>query len=149
MCGISGFVPTRGPHLHHGELIRRMAGVQHHRGPDGEGFERRPGCELGFRRLAIMDADASALPFHNHDKTIWSICNGEIYNAPELRDELRARGHLFQTGVDTEILPVLYGELGAAMVDRLDGMFAMAVWDERDGTLFLARDRTGEKPLFY
>lgn len=149
MCGISGLVPTGGPYVRRDDLIRRMAGVQRHRGPDGEGFEQRPGCELGFRRLAIMDAGAPALPFHNPEKTVWSVCNGEIYNAPELRKELQARGHVFHTNVDTEILPALYGELGAAMVDRLDGMFAMAVWDEREGALLLARDRTGEKPLFY
>lgn len=120
-----------------------------HRGPDGEGSVARQGCELGFRRLAIIDLQAASQPYGNADGTIWSVCNGEIYNAPELRADLQARGYRFRTEVDTEVLPFLYQEYGPHLARHLDGMFAFAIWDDRNGTLVLGRDRAGEKPLFY
>ena len=120
-----------------------------HRGPDGEGFASLDGCTLGFRRLAILDLAAESPPFPNEDRTVWTVCNGEIYNADELEERLRSRGHRFRTGVDTEVLPHLYEEHGSDLVDHLDGMFAFAIWDARSRTLVLGRDRAGEKPLFY
>lgn len=120
-----------------------------HRGPDGEGFAHRDGCDLGFRRLAIVDLAAHSPPFANQDESIWTICNGEIYNGDELRAQLVGRGRRFRTQVDTEVLPHLYEERGPEFVSLLDGMFAFAVWDERRRQLVLGRDRAGEKPLFY
>jgi asparagine synthase (glutamine-hydrolysing) len=106
-------------------------------------------CSFGFRRLAIIDVAAPSPPFANEDRTIWSVANAEIYNGDELRLALEGRGHAFHTGVDTEVIPHLYEEHGVELVPRLDGMFALAVWDERREILLLARDRAGEKPLFY
>ena len=126
-----------------------MASTMVHRGPDGEGYEARDDCALGFRRLAIIDVTAESPPFPNEDRSIWSICNGQIYNAPDLTEELVAKGHTLRTKTDTEVIPHLYEEHGADLVERLNGMFAFAVWDEPRGRLLLARDRAGEKPLFY
>lgn len=130
-------------------MVRRMAASLTHRGPDGEGYVTSGRCSLGFRRLAIMDPTAPSAPFANEDRTIWSIANAEIYNGAELKSDLAARGHGLATGVDTEVLPHLYEEDGADLVRRLDGMFALAIWDSRRERLLLARDRAGEKPLFY
>ena len=126
-----------------------MAETMVHRGPDGEGYAALDDCALGFRRLAIIDVAAQSPPFPNEDKSIWSICNGQIYNAPDLTAELRSKGHTLRTKTDTEVIPHLYEEHGADLVERLNGMFALAVWDEPRGRLLLARDRAGEKPLFY
>jgi asparagine synthase (glutamine-hydrolysing) len=126
-----------------------MAETMVHRGPDGEGYEALADCALGFRRLAIIDVDAESPPFPNGDRSIWSICNGQIYNAPDLFAMLEAKGHTFRTETDTEVIPHLYEEYGADLVDHLNGMFAFAVWDEPRQRLLLARDRAGEKPLFY
>ena len=126
-----------------------MTATLAHRGPDGEGFARLDGCDLGFRRLAIVDLAAPSPPFPNEDETVWVVCNGEIYNSDQLRGDLKARGHRFRTGVDTEVLPHLYEEYGLNLVDRLDGMFAFAIWDSRRRRLCIGRDRAGEKPLFY
>jgi asparagine synthase (glutamine-hydrolysing) len=126
-----------------------MTATMVHRGPDGEGHASRKGCDLGFRRLAIIDLDASASPLASEDGTVWTVCNGELYNGAELRADLEARGHRFHTRMDTEVIPHLYEEHGPAMLDRLDGMFAFAVWDETRRTLVLGRDRAGEKPLFF
>jgi len=120
-----------------------------HRGPDGEGFASCAGCSLGFRRLAIIDVEASSPPFANGDESIWSVCNGQIYNAPDLTQSLVAKGHTLRTATDTEVIPHLYEEHGADLVNHLNGMFAFAVWDEPRRRLLLARDRAGEKPLFY
>jgi asparagine synthase (glutamine-hydrolysing) len=131
------------------EIVRRMTSTMVHRGPDGEGYVSRDGCSLGFRRLAIVDLDAHSPPFPNEERTVWTVCNGEIYNGAELRAELEARGHRFHTGVDTEVIPHLYEEHGPDLIHRLDGMFAFAIWDEKTRTLVLGRDRAGEKPMFF
>jgi asparagine synthase (glutamine-hydrolysing) len=149
MCGLVGIVGCRAPDAERRELVHAMAATMAHRGPDGEGYEARADCALGFRRLAIIDVAAESPPFPNEDRSVWSICNGQIYNAPELTDELQARGHQLRTKTDTEVIPHLYEEHGAELVTRLNGMFAFAVWDEPRGRLLLARDRAGEKPLFY
>lgn len=149
MCGLAGVLGLARPDSARDEIVRRMTATMVHRGPDGEGYAFRDGCALGFRRLAIVDLDAHSPPFPNEDRTIWTVCNGEIYNGAELRAELESRGHRFQTGVDTEVIPHLYEEDGPDLIHRLDGMFAFAVWDETRRTLVLGRDRAGEKPLFY
>jgi asparagine synthase (glutamine-hydrolysing) len=149
MCGIAGIVSLDGRARDRQEIVRRMMATMTHRGPDGEGCSEHGPCALGFRRLAIVDLEAAAPPFANDDRSVWSICNGEIYNSPALRHELEERGHRLDTGVDTEVIPHLYDELGADFLDRLNGMFALAVWDTRRNSLILARDRAGEKPLFY
>jgi asparagine synthase (glutamine-hydrolysing) len=149
MCGLAGVLGRPGPDPERREAVRRMTATLMHRGPDGEGYASRDGCDLGFRRLAIVDLDAAPPPFPNEEGTVWTVCNGEIYNGLELKAELEQAGHRFRTGVDTEVIPHLYEEHGDSFVDYLDGMFAFALWDERRRLLMLGRDRAGEKPLFY
>jgi asparagine synthase (glutamine-hydrolysing) len=149
MCGLAGTVGHSGIDPECNAIVRRMSATMIHRGPDGEGYAFRDGCALGFRRLAIVDLDAPSPPFANESGTIWTVCNGEIYNADELRTRLEAKGHRLRTRVDTEVIPHLYEEHGPGMVQHLDGMFAFAVWDEPSRTLMLGRDRAGEKPLFF
>ena len=122
-----------------------------HRGPDGSACLTCMGgrCLLGHCRLAIIDLEGGAQPMSNEDETIWVILNGEIYNYIEIREKLIAQGHRFRTQSDTEILVHLYEEKGHALLDDLDGMFAFAIVDEKKEELFLARDRFGEKPLYY
>lgn len=149
MCGIVGIAGRPGRDTARRAAVRRMAGVLAHRGPDGAGEVERDGCALGFRRLAIVDVAGAIPPFPDESETVWSVCNGEIYNSDALRAELTARGHRFRTSVDTEVIPHLYQEYGSGLVERLDGMFALAVWDEPRRLLLLARDRAGEKPMLY
>jgi asparagine synthase (glutamine-hydrolysing) len=150
MCGICGIVGR--DEIDPGVLTRMTDSIRH-RGPDDEGFyvspPSRTNVGLGFRRLAIIDLDTGNQPIANEDGSIRVVFNGEIYNFPELRDELEARGHVFSTRADTEVIVHLYEELGAGCVKRLNGMFAFAVWDARDQSLLLARDRFGKKPLYY
>ncbi len=148
MCGIAGIVGVA-PNPSRRDAMRPMTRALAHRGPDGESFFDRSPCHFGFRRLAIVDVDAPLPPFSDEAGGIFSICNGEIYNADDLRPALEARGHRFTTRVDTEVLPHLYEEHGPELLAHLDGMFAFAVWDEARGRLLLGRDRAGEKPLFW
>ncbi|HEX8714149.1 MAG TPA: asparagine synthase (glutamine-hydrolyzing), partial [Solirubrobacteraceae bacterium] len=145
MCGIAG--STHDPT---GRAVTAMCATLRHRGPDDEGVhsDGEAGVSIGARRLSIMDVAGGHQPLCNEDGTVWAAFNGEIYNHPKLREDLRARGHSFATGTDTEVLVHLYEEYGDAMVHALEGMFAFAVWDERERRLLLARDRFGEKPLF-
>ncbi len=131
--------------------LRVMATALAHRGPDDERFWMQPSAGVGFaiRRLAIIDLPGGHQPIANEDGTIVTICDGEIYNYRELRDELAARGHAFRSASDTEVIVHLYEEQGPAFLTRLRGMFALAVWDGRLGQLLLARDRAGKKPLYY
>ncbi len=154
MCGICGAVDRAGPVDR--DVLERMTRSLAHRGPDDEGLWVSPPREgascsagLGFRRLSIIDVAGGNQPIWNEDGTVAVIFNGEIYNFRELRAVLEARGHCFSTATDTEVIVHLYEDLGADCVTRLNGMFALAVWDTRDETLFLARDRLGEKPLYY
>jgi asparagine synthase (glutamine-hydrolysing) len=127
-----------------------MCAAMHHRGPDDEGVhtDGETGVSIGMRRLSIIDVEGGHQPICNEDRSVWVVCNGEIYNHPRLRAELQRRGHRFATSSDTEVLVHLYEEYGEDLVQALDGMFAFALWDERRGRLLLARDRFGEKPLF-
>ncbi|MFF4348678.1 asparagine synthase (glutamine-hydrolyzing) [Streptomyces sp. NPDC001530] len=131
------------------DVVRRMCGLIAHRGPDGEGFHNGPSVALGMRRLAIIDVAGGDQPVFNEDRTVVAVFNGEIYNFPELRTELRNRGHRFRTASDSECLVHLYEEHGEELVHHLRGMFAFALWDANRRRLVLARDRVGKKPLYY
>jgi asparagine synthase (glutamine-hydrolysing) len=120
-----------------------------HRGPDDEGIRTQGPCGLGMRRLSIIDLAGGHQPIHNEDRSVWVVFNGEIYNFPELRQELEGRGHQFYTHSDTEVIVHLYEEMGADCVKKLRGMFAIALYDESRKALLLARDRLGKKPLYY
>ena len=126
-----------------------MADTLRHRGPDGEGFFLDPCLALGVRRLGIIDLETGGQPIANETETIWGALNGEIYNFRALRARLQRLGHCFATRSDTEVLVHAYEEYGVDCVRHLDGMFALAVWDVEQRTLLLARDRMGEKPLYY
>jgi asparagine synthase (glutamine-hydrolysing) len=129
--------------------VRRMCQTIVHRGPDDEGIYANGPAGLGMRRLSIIDLAGGRQPIHNEDQSLWVVFNGEIYNFPELRQELEARGHHFYTHSDTEVIVHLYEEMGSDCVQKLRGMFAIALWDERKQLLLLARDRMGKKPLHY
>ena len=142
MCGIAGVVGTQDQ-----ALITRMTAALRHRGPDHAGVYTQPGVQLGATRLSIIDLSAGSQPVFNESRRIAVVFNGEIYNHHALRNELRQRGHQFQTTTDTEVIVHLYEEDGERCLDRLHGMFAFAVLD--GDTLLLARDRLGIKPLYY
>src|SRR6266571_2260362 len=148
MCGIAGIIGRLGQPVE-GSEVRSMCAVMAHRGPDDEGLYLGPGVALGMRRLSIIDLETGHQPLSNEDGTIWAVCNGEIYNFRELRGELERRGHVLSTGSDAETIVHLYEEHGKGFVERLRGMFALAVWDEPRRQLLLARDRLGIKPLYY
>jgi asparagine synthase (glutamine-hydrolysing) len=126
-----------------------MADTIAHRGPDDEGYYISGPVGLGFRRLSIIDLATGHQPLSNEDGTVWIVFNGEIYNYRELRTSLQGKGHVFKTQTDTEVIVHLYEEYGEDCVKKLRGMFAFAIWDERQESLFLARDRVGIKPLYY
>ncbi|MCB9854458.1 MAG: asparagine synthase (glutamine-hydrolyzing) [Phycisphaerales bacterium] len=148
MCGIAGCVKFDTGDRVASSLIQAMTDALAHRGPDGEGFFVRGPVALGHRRLSIIDLTGGAQPLSNESGSLWLICNGEIYNHVELRRELAGRHH-FRTQSDSEVILHLYEEYGADCVEHLNGMFAFAIWDAREKTLFLARDRLGIKPLYW
>src|SRR5690348_6656548 len=148
MCGIAGII-GQADELVDAADVRRMCKTIIHRGPDDEGIYAVGPIGLGMRRLSIIDLAGGRQPVHNEDKSIWVVFNGEIYNFPDLRRELEARGHNFYTHSDTEVIVHLYEELGADCISKLRGMFAIALYDERRQALLLARDRLGKKPLYY
>ena len=149
MCGICGVAWTDPARPVGRDMLRRMADSLRHRGPDSEGFLAAPGVGLGFRRLAIVDLETGDQPIGNEDGSVSVVCNGEIYNYPELRKRLAAAGHRFSTASDVEVIVHLYEEHGLDFVRHLRGMFALALWDARNRRLVLARDRFGIKPLHY
>ncbi|HYL56782.1 MAG TPA: asparagine synthase (glutamine-hydrolyzing) [Gemmatimonadales bacterium] len=149
MCGIFGAVSLTGDPLKHPDCIAAMAAALAHRGPDGERIVGHERARLGARRLAIMDLTTGDQPFQNPDGSIWMVCNGEIYNAQALRQEGVRAGYPFRSTGDIETIVPLYERLGPDAVGRLDGMFGLAIWDDRRQRLILARDRAGEKPLFW
>jgi asparagine synthase (glutamine-hydrolysing) len=129
--------------------VRGMTGTLAHRGPDGDGYHVDLFAALGHRRLAIIDRAGGDQPMANEDGSCWIVFNGEVYNHRELRRELEGRGHAFRTHCDTEAIIHAYEEWGTDCVARLEGMFAFAIYDKRDRTVLLARDRLGKKPLFF
>jgi asparagine synthase (glutamine-hydrolysing) len=147
MCGIYGMVAERGA-LHHPEVFDFMGESLRHRGPDGHADFRKPHAAVGTERLRIIDLHERAdQPFASPDDAVWLECNGEIYNAPHIR--ARYPDYPYRSHSDVETILPLYLEHGADAVTQLDGMFGLAIYDDRDRTLLLARDRAGEKPLFY
>jgi len=149
MCGIAGIVGLNLLEPVDETRLKIMRDVLRHRGPDGEGLWAEGSVGLGFRRLAIIDVAGGAQPMPNEDGSVWVVFNGEIYNHARLRPWLEARGHRYRTRSDTETIVHLYEEEGERCVERLQGMFAFAVWDRTRRRLLLARDRLGIKPLYY
>src|SRR5213593_1085991 len=149
MCGIAGIVSLDLREPVEEARVKRMRDVLRHRGPDGEGLWAEGPVGLGHRRLAIVDVAGGHQPMANEDETVWITYNGEIYNHAALRPGLEARGHRYRTRSDTETILHAYEEDGERCVERLDGMFAFALWDRPRGRLLLARDRLGIKPLYY
>lgn len=149
MCGIAGIFNVDGASVEP-KVLKAMTDAIAHRGPDGEGFHVAAGVGLGHRRLAIIDlTDAAKQPMPNEDGSVWLTYNGEIYNFKELRKELEAKGHRFRSQTDSEVILHGYEDDGIDFVKRLNGMFAFALWDKRQGRLYLVRDRYGIKPLYY
>jgi asparagine synthase (glutamine-hydrolysing) len=146
MCGICGKYSPTGVQP---EELNHMLDTIAHRGPDDSGCYLRGRIGLGNRRLSIIDLHSGKQPISNEDGTIWVVYNGEMYNYPHLRTQLESKGHIFRTNSDTEAIVHLYEDLGDRCVEQIGGMFAFALWDEKQGKLLLARDRIGQKPLFY
>ncbi|MCI0521665.1 MAG: asparagine synthase (glutamine-hydrolyzing) [Chloroflexi bacterium] len=150
MCGICGWVSVNeGLREGAGEILRAMSLRLAHRGPDSDGFYLDERAALGFRRLSIIDLSTGDQPIGNEDGSAQIIFNGEAYNYQALRPELERKGHVFRTQSDTETILHAYEEYGEGCVERLRGMFALAIWDAKRRRLFLARDRMGKKPLYY
>jgi asparagine synthase (glutamine-hydrolysing) len=149
MCGIAGRFNYDRRLAVDPDVLRAMTDAVTHRGPDAEGHYVGAGIGLGHRRLSIIDLVSGDQPLANEDGTIQVVFNGEIYNFAALRDELQARGHVFRTKSDTEVIVHGYEEWGDRAIERFRGMFAIAIWDERRRRLVLARDRVGVKPLYY
>jgi asparagine synthase (glutamine-hydrolysing) len=149
MCGIVGIVEQDLERPVRALDLERMVRTLNHRGPDEEGSVLLPGVGLGMRRLSIVDIAGGQQPFGNEDGTIQVVANGEIYNFPDIKSELAARGHTFRSRSDVEVLVHAYEEYGESFLSRVRGMFALALWDGRTRTLLAARDRAGEKPLYY
>jgi len=149
MCGIAGLFDTRGQRDFAPQLMERINNVQAHRGPDELGLHMEPGLAFGHRRLSVIDLSTGQQPLFNEDHSVAIVFNGEIYNYQALTTELKALGHVFRTRSDTEVIIHAWESWGEACVQHLRGMFAFAVWDRNQQTLFLARDRMGVKPMFY
>ncbi|MDF2670489.1 MAG: asparagine synthase [Paenibacillus sp.] len=151
MCGITGWVDYRKDLTHYPSILINMTDTMALRGPDASGNWLTTHCALGHRRLSVMDPENGAQPMTRRrgDYAFTIVYNGELYNAPELKRELELRGHRFSTTCDTEVLLVSFIEWGRSCVDRLNGIFAFAIWSEEDESLFAARDRVGVKPFFY
>ncbi|HLU07857.1 MAG TPA: asparagine synthase (glutamine-hydrolyzing), partial [Woeseiaceae bacterium] len=149
MCGFCGIYAPADPDAIDRELVLQMTRLMAERGPDAEGLYFAGPIALGHRRLTIIDLSAGEQPVFNEDRSVLVVFNGEIFNFQELRKDLERRGHAFRTNTDTEVIVHAYEEYGASCVDHFRGMFAFAVFDKRDGKIFLARDRMGIKPLYY
>jgi asparagine synthase (glutamine-hydrolysing) len=148
MCGICGILNTDREPVKR-TFLERMNTAIVHRGPDGDGYFYAPGVGLAMRRLAIIDLDTGDQPIPNEDETIWIVFNGEIFNFPELRAALEKRDHRFRTQTDTECIVHLYEEYGDDCIQHLRGQFAFAIWDQPKERLLIARDRLGQKPIYY
>lgn len=148
MCGICGVFDFRGGAVQR-DLVRKMSNAIRHRGPDGEGLYVCGQIGLGHRRLSIIDLQGGNQPITNEDDSMAIIFNGEIYNFVELREELEKNGHVFKTRSDTEVILHAYEEWGIDCLDHFNGIFAFAIWDQKQKRLFIARDHIGIKPLYY
>ena len=150
MCGIAGYLNLHSDPARSREIVSQMNQRQRHRGPDDEGVHVSWPLALGHRRLSVVDLSVAARqPMTNEDGTLWLTYNGEIYNFLERRSQLLARGHRFRSQTDAEVLLHLYEEVKEDCLQRVEGMFAFALWDQKSQRLMLARDRLGEKPLHY
>lgn len=149
MCGIAGIVNLKQHKPISSDALRKMVSIQKHRGPDETGAYIDDNIGLAHARLSIIDLKDGTQPIHNEDKSLWIIYNGEVFNYPELRQELVRRGHKFYTSSDTEVILHLYEDKGINCLKELNGQFAFAIWDSNNRTLFLARDRVGILPLYY
>ncbi len=149
MCGIHGILSLDDRYVPEPSALRAMAQITRHRGPDDEGAYADARIQLGMRRLSIIDLSGGHQPIANENRTVWAVCNGEIYNFRELRSELRAQGHQFSTDSDSEVIVHLYEQHGDDFVTRLNGMFGFALWDVTRQRLLLGRDRLGVKPVYY
>ena len=149
MCGICGVLNLAPSKRTDRAVIQQLLEMIHHRGPDGIGIYSDENFTFGNTRLSIIDLETGDQPISNEDETLWVVLNGEIYNYIELRQELEIRGHHFKTKSDTETLLHAYEEFGVGCLDRLNGQFSLAIWNNVNHTLFLARDRLGITPLFY
>ena len=149
MCGIVGLFDARELRAVDVAVLGRMNALQFHRGPDEGGQHVEPGVGLGHRRLSIIDLATGQQPLWNEDRSVVVVFNGEIYNYRALIPRLEAAGHVFRTRSDTEVIVHAWEEWGEACVQEFNGMFAFCLWDRNRQTLFLARDRLGEKPLYW
>jgi asparagine synthase (glutamine-hydrolysing) len=150
MCGICGILHLDGDRKAQESVVQRMAHAIRHRGPDDEGCFVRGPIGLGHKRLSIIDlSDAAHQPMTNEDGRYWIIFNGEIYNYQELRQQVVQRGHILRSNSDTEVILHLYEDEGAKCLSKLNGMFSLVIWDEKEQTLFAVRDRLGIKPFYY
>ena len=151
MCGIAGWVNLRQSDANHNAepVLHSMCETILHRGPNSEGLWIDDTVALGMRRLSIIDLVTGDQPVFNCDKSVVVMMNGELYNYREVRAELEKKGHKFTTKSDTEILPHLYEEYGDGLLEHVNGMYAFSLWDARAKKLIIARDRFGEKPLYY
>ncbi|MCI0426447.1 MAG: asparagine synthase (glutamine-hydrolyzing) [Nitrospiraceae bacterium] len=149
MCGIAGIIHADPFHPVSPQAIRKMCDAIVHRGPDDFGMHVEGHVGIGMRRLSIIDLHSGDQPIPNEDRSLWIVFNGEIYNYRLLRQELEEKGHCFRTTSDTEVIIHLYEELGVDCVNRLEGMFAFAIWNSCQDSVMLARDRLGIKPLYY
>jgi asparagine synthase (glutamine-hydrolysing) len=151
MCGIAGTFAFNSHQRVQKDLLEQMTASIQHRGPDGVGYYSSPDRLVGFghRRLSIIDLDTGDQPMCNEDGTVWITFNGEIYNYRELREQLKARGHEFKTASDTEVIVHAYEEWKEECAAKFNGIFAFAIWDEKQQRLYLARDHFGVKPLYY
>ena len=148
MCGIAGFY-SNSYKEHSKDVLKRMLTRIKHRGPDESGIYLSKKVGLGSVRLSIIDLESGTMPISNDDESLWIVFNGEIFNYIELREDLIKKGYTFKTSSDTEVIVKLYEEFGTDFLSKLNGQFAIAIWDKNKEELFLARDRVGIRPLFY
>ena len=149
MCGICGQYYFKEKHLVSLQTIKKMNDTIIHRGPDDEGYHISESIGLGFRRLSIIDLSGGHQPMSDQEKSVWVIFNGEIYNFPKLKEKLESYGHIFKTRSDTEVVVHGYKQWGTGVLNHLNGMFGLAIWDEKQQRLIIARDRMGIKIVYY
>ena len=149
MCGVCGYFDISKQRKAEKNILEKMANTLIYRGPDSSGYLIKDNLGLGFRRLSLIDLEGGNQPLYNEDKTIFLVCNGEIYNYRELKKQLIQQGHKFRTNTDVEVLIHLYEEYGLDFLNKLNGQFAFVLYDSHKQQLFLARDQMGICPLFY